>query len=140
MSDPPRRTGRVPGHTPEPWTADIPYIHAGDDDTNIAEVYGERMADLTWANARRIVACVNACAGMTDQQLDFPVGFLKRTQQMAQDGTDEQDAQLAELRALLERIRQWDHLDGYADGSGDGPYWRREIEEALARAREGSEA
>lgn len=33
------------------------------------------------------------------------------------------------MRELLGRIRQWDHLDGAADG----PYWKGEIANALAR-------
>ena len=62
-------------YTPEPWRTDAEcgfpkYIHdskgnlflrCGSDFDN--EIYGE-------ANARRIVACVNACAGMTNEQLD----------------------------------------------------------------------
>jgi hypothetical protein len=32
------------------------------------------------------------------------------------------------LRALLQRIAEWDHMDSAADG----PYWRSEIDKALA--------
>ena len=56
-------------HTPEPWTADIPYIYAGDTERNIAEVAGES-SDEVWANARRIVACVNALAGWTTKGIE----------------------------------------------------------------------
>jgi uncharacterized protein YhaN len=36
------------------------------------------------------------------------------------------------LAALLGRIRQWDHLDG----AHDGPFWKREIDAALAGREE----
>lgn len=35
---------------------------------------------------------------------------------------------IATLTGLLERIRQWDHLDT----AGDGAYWKREIDGVLA--------
>jgi len=38
------------------------------------------------------------------------------------------EARADELANLLRRIRQWDHLDSAADG----PYWKREIDAALA--------
>lgn len=39
------------------------------------------------------------------------------------------DGEISLLVGLLRRLREWDHLDG----SADGPYWRREIERALDR-------
>ena len=36
------------------------------------------------------------------------------------------------LRALLQRLYEWDHMDG----AGDGPYWRDEIDKALGRHKE----
>ena len=35
------------------------------------------------------------------------------------------------LRALLKRISEWDALSGTVAPYGDGPYWRREIANAL---------
>lgn len=35
------------------------------------------------------------------------------------------------LSEVLERLLHWDHLDG----SADGPFWRREIENALAKSK-----
>lgn len=69
----------VPAHTPEPWqhSADLPHhgcrlIHAADgylvaDAGRITKRTG---ADMD-SNARRIVACVNACAGMTDPAVEI---------------------------------------------------------------------
>lgn len=39
-------------------------------------------------------------------------------------------AEIECLRILLTRLRQWDHLEGAADG----PFWRQEIDAALARS------
>lgn len=63
-----------PMHSPEPWTADI----INDDnheprelfDTNGAFVLGGPHI-LSDADADRIVACVNACAGITNEELSF---------------------------------------------------------------------
>ena len=35
--------------------------------------------------------------------------------------------EIERLRGLLLRLREWDYLDGAADG----PFWQREIEQAL---------
>lgn len=68
------RRASSPTHTPEPWrhSADLPHhgcrlIHAADgylvaDAGRITKRTGDEMD----SNARRIVECVNACAGMTD--------------------------------------------------------------------------
>jgi hypothetical protein len=53
-------------HTAEPWTAtDIGTLH-GKDSQFIAELGGMRAE----ADLRRIAACVNACAGISTQQLE----------------------------------------------------------------------
>lgn len=55
-------------HTPEPWTTTI----NGRDCAQVVDVDGRRIAmcigqsERNEANAARIVACVNACAGMED--------------------------------------------------------------------------
>lgn len=35
---------------------------------------------------------------------------------------------IKQLRDLLQRIKQWDHMDV----AGDGPYWKKEIDNVLA--------
>jgi len=62
-------TGDFPttGHTPEPWRVETPYTSVGSDDvfaftTNIIALH----PSTARANAARIVACVNACAGLDD--------------------------------------------------------------------------
>jgi len=62
-------------HTPEPWRVEI-----GEQPESIAllctsglahfEIVSDSQLGDIHADARRIVACVNACAGMTTEQLD----------------------------------------------------------------------
>lgn len=54
----------IAAHTPGPWTADIPYIHAGDTEENLAECLGEGMSDELWANARLIAAAPDLLAAL----------------------------------------------------------------------------
>lgn len=67
-------------HTGTPWLIDHNNCHAGQiatlhgDDDGYAEIWSEQWAHDAHksqdANARRIVACVNACAGVSDEQLE----------------------------------------------------------------------
>jgi hypothetical protein len=58
-------------HTPEPWKV---WDHDGDAciEALIIEpdIYGDISTSLSFANASRIVACVNACAGMETAELE----------------------------------------------------------------------
>jgi len=67
-------------HSPEPWTVYAPggyptSIYHGDRET-LATIDEDHdcTQDLTAANARRIVACVNACAGIPTELLE-PIGL-----------------------------------------------------------------
>jgi hypothetical protein len=68
------------GHTPEPWVADMDRIYSPDpkDDTwtsVVAEALGP--PEIHRPNARRIVACVNACKGISTEKLEeSPPGTL----------------------------------------------------------------
>lgn len=97
-------------HTPEPWRTDAEcgfpqdihdskgslFLRCGSDFDN--EIYGE-------ANARRITACVNACAGCATEVLETaPVGFFNSTYghpKYLEEITKQRD----ELLAALERCR-----------------------------------
>lgn len=87
-------------HTPEPWKIKDPsYGFTAIVADALLGARSSRVANFdTGRDALRAVACVNACAGMTNDELDFPTGFLKRTQQMAQDGSDEAEAEIEQLR------------------------------------------
>jgi hypothetical protein len=79
-------------HTPEPWEINEDQSHDGI--FNVCSANGEYICTV-WgihdngrSNADRIVACVNACAGMDDPQAE--IARLK--------------AREAELERLMERI------------------------------------
>ena len=89
-------------HTPEPWVIDnrdrLATNFYSDDATGSIiggcqdYQFAYRPLDERLANARRIVACVNACEGMEDPAAE--IAELKR--------------QRDELLALAERLVQWD--------------------------------
>lgn len=83
-------------HTPEPWRVECdeyddgndgcqarawPTVWAGDIELIGAEgFYSELGRDFDIANARRIVACVNACAGLSTEILEaYPASDIIRT-------------------------------------------------------------
>ena len=85
-------------HTQEPWKVQHP--HAGQRGWEIADSSGlnQISQDVTEANARRIVACVNACAGLPTEQLESsPLGGVL-------NGVAGLIAQRDELLAALEGV------------------------------------
>ena len=66
-----------PTHTPEPWSIKyecaLPWILGGVDDVVCNFDSQEYMMPLSDEDVKRIVACVNACAGMAD-----PAGEIRR--------------------------------------------------------------
>ena len=92
-------------HTQEPWKV----CHWKDDRRGfeIADRNQNRVGfDMTEANARRIVACVNACAGLPTEQLESspPGGVL--------NGVAGLIAQRDELLAALEIIAASEEFHG----------------------------
>jgi hypothetical protein len=59
----------TPKHTPEPWTAKGYTLHAADG-RRLNNDYTRVSVDEMRANARRIVACVNALAGIPTEALE----------------------------------------------------------------------
>ena len=60
-------------HTPEPWIAKEAGLLGPKNKPAIGQVLSSgtpKGDDLSRANARRIVACVNACAELTDSELE----------------------------------------------------------------------
>ena len=86
-------------HTPEPWAVDE-YMAVGgltgmlidNAGNHIGTAFNVTMSAEAVTNARRIVTCVNACAGMADPAAE--IAELKR--------------QRDELMSLAERLVQWD--------------------------------
>ena len=55
-------------HTPEPWQWRDELLWSGD--SIVVAGDGYRCLDMVEADARRIVACVNACAGVSTEDLE----------------------------------------------------------------------
>lgn len=98
-----RKEGVDMKHTPEPWMAcESGYITRVEGGENVEEI-----ADVIYSsNAARIVACVNACAGLTDEELEdaIDIGGLRVVIDMiegvAQNANDRTRAIQSELRIL----------------------------------------
>jgi len=58
-------------HTKEPWKCDK-YNNVNDANGRTIKVQGFALSggSETWANSQRIVACINACTGLTNEQLE----------------------------------------------------------------------
>ena len=128
-------------HTPEPWAlrpaaifegtihshpiivrADSGWRVTGIEPAGYTSANGETgLRDIVNANARRIVACVNACAGIPTESLEC------QTKKQLTDKLIEQNRMLAaELEALADRIE-----NRYVE-------WKNPAARALiARAKEG---
>ena len=96
-------------HTPEPWRETI---NCCDDYTShpiliysgaqyVAQIaHDQNEGDETEANARRIVACVNACAGYSTDALESGISVV-RTAQKNMEARALAEAQRDELAAAL---------------------------------------
>ena len=114
-------------HTPEPWSL------GEDNDGWYVEKDGLQIAHgLTEEDARRIVACVNACAGMTNEQIDnvcmISGSLLNRF------GEHEKASQNWEG---MDGATAWHLIDRYADGWADVG---RMMQECLMRIHSNSSA
>lgn len=115
-------------HTPEPWrideyrnfvTPDGP-LYLGGVTTPLA--LGEDMRK-GWENARRIVACVNACEGIITQNLEDNVPFLELARRY--------NVVLRERDALRAELANAQPAPSVPDG------WLRAVDEALVIAHIG---
>lgn len=106
-------------HTPEPWKTEYRKDSRGMFHQDIFDVNGETIAVMSWypvkvsetktetnreANARRIVACVNACAGMDDPQI--AISKLGYERDKAREERNIADTRIAELEAELAAERE----------------------------------
>ena len=78
-------------HTPEPW-------HLPKGSTCMESNSGE--VPRSEANARRIVACVNACAGISTELLECPGGNVAKVAGRLMKQRDELLAALTEIAEL----------------------------------------
>jgi plasmid maintenance system antidote protein VapI len=116
-------------HTPEPWCVGN---HPGDSSgTGWREILASSefgpmyLAQALEANARRIVACVNACAGISTRMLEDIGPSGVENGEMWKRAQKQLDEMVAALRAL----------DQAENGPWDGAEQARYIASAKAQAR-----
>jgi len=87
---------QTPTHTPEPWRARYSIVYFK------GNVGGFDLRDCPSpeANARRIVACVNACAGISNEHLE-----LTTVAQMVAAAVTQRDKLERERNALYEALK-----------------------------------
>lgn len=106
----------TPAHTPGPWSASTDWLNGppvilDGDGIHIAKVVGRSTTeDEDLANARRIVACVNAL-----------------------EGVDDPESAMRELRGALAAVVSWDAADKAQGFEGDTRY--DDLDAAIARCR-----
>ena len=93
-------------HTPEPW-------HLPKGSTCMESNSGE--VPRSEANARRIVACVNACAGISTELLECPGGNVAKVAGRLMKQRDELLAALTEIAEL--DILKYHHAYAIAKGA-----------------------
>lgn len=97
-------------HTPEPWCAHTDGRVEHNNVTHFVTDAGAGLityGHLSEANARRIVACVNACAGFSDDELREVAangGFIDQTRYNAKV-TAQRDQLLSALKGMVEVAR-----------------------------------
>ena len=99
-------------HTPEPWRVGRPFTVVSDTPvpemggSDAVEYYGGHLIgeSIIEANARRIVACVNACAGMRNDELEG--GLLIGVMQVKIDLLESLRDELLEAAKAV--VTRWD--------------------------------
>lgn len=102
-------------HTPEPWSFSIEEVFDNDGVPEsvirgidgracvaVAIDFGPNNPGMREANARRIVACVNACAGIRTEALEHRVHLLKAEDDSIANIKQQRDELLAACKTTLE--------------------------------------
>lgn len=128
-------------NTPEPW-----YLEPSEETTNAYEVKCKggyyvatahdavRGFDDPKENARRIVACVNACEGISTEQLESWLCMsrpIRKSLEELKSEADREGAQRDEMLAVLQMIasKRW-----YRGCAMLGPDQMKAVDNAIARA------
>lgn len=95
-------------HTPEPWT--IGKTHSGRNAARVHAPNGDVIADLCGLiydnpDAARIVACVNACAGIEKPEAISQLVFAARMLLEVYDAHDEPAGWIEDMRPILAALR-----------------------------------
>lgn len=130
-------------HTPEPWrvgrpgtvVSDTPVPGMGGSDA--VEYYGGHLIgeSITEANARRIVACVNFCAGISTENLEDnePLSWLTEQYNSVNDQRDEF---LRDMQDVLDMLINQPHAVTAANQAKD--MLRLSIATASSRVKGGA--
>ena len=114
-------------HTKGPWHIVEGRTHGSLEvfsvDTAIAEIWRRGNASLEMANARRIVACINACEGFSIEELDGADLFKDSIESDAEIIALKK--QRDELLGILKRLAAVDF----------GQHWNDDAEDAAVSAR-----
>lgn len=129
-------------HTPEPWrVAEESFDNGGIQESVIRGLDGRAAIAVTLefgpnnpgmreANARRIVACVNACAGIRTEALEHRTHMLKAEDDSIATNQQQRD----ELLAALEGLTGW-----FNSETKDSAYkYLDKAEQAIAKAKGGA--
>lgn len=95
-------------HTPEPWTIHTQsptFIRANGGRKHVGNADSMGDQETNEANARRIVACVNACAGITTADIENMPGTLADLVRLYVSTSNESDDLLAALHVSRARIQ-----------------------------------
>lgn len=94
-------------HTAEPWSQETPHDHLVIDGAGYLAADCARPED-----ARRIVACVNACEGISTEQLDSWASMGRPILQSLKELKDEADREAEQCDALFDALlTAIDHID-----------------------------
>ena len=136
-------------HTPEPWrvgrpgtvVSDTPVPGMGGSDA--VEYYGGHLIgkSITEANARRIVACVNACKGLDTAHLESS-GLVSAVGYELIELTNQRDELLAALQGMIDIANDSQgvagyHLNGEVADWDEFEEWQAACD-AIAKAKGGS--
>ena len=98
-------------YTPGPWRIDdvgVGFeIAAGNEVVaQVQQVYGDHTHKIRRGNARRIVACVNACEGISTEQLDSWLCMSRPILQSIKELKAEADREAKQRDCLLNALRE----------------------------------
>ena len=136
-------------HTPEPWRVGRPFTVVSDTPvpemggSDAVEYYGGHLIgeSIIEANARRIVACVNACEGMRNDELEG--GLLIGVMQSKIDRLEcQRDELLAALQGMIDIANDSQgvagyHLNGEVADWGEFEEWQAACN-AISKAKGGA--
>lgn len=89
-------------HTPEPWHSECATVSKDIGDHRYEVAICADWSEETFANARRIVACVNACAGIETELLEIIQDNDKTLAEVIANVEKQRD----ELLAFVEEVRR----------------------------------